>query len=112
MLRKYLKRTAFKNAEMFVSAHKQIYIESKKCYVVTFCYGETHPVTRDYRLLKDWLLEFRFGQHLVRFYYLYSSVAVKKWENHLLMNLLSLILIKPLLLFLSKTILPVIIKKC
>ena len=112
MLRKYLKRTAFKNAEMFDSAHKQIYIESKKCYVVTFCYGETHRVTQDFRLVKDWLLEFSLGQQLVRYYYLYSSVAVQKWEHHRLMKLFSVILIKPTLLFLSKTILPVIIKKC
>ncbi len=112
MLRKYLKRTAFKNAEMFQSAHKQIYVESKKCYVVTFCYGDTHPVTNDFRLLKDWLLDFRLGQNLVRCYYLYSSKAVERWEHHRGIKLFSVLVLKPTLLFLSKTILRVIMRKC
>lgn len=112
MLRKYLKRTAFKNAEMFQSAHKQIYIESKKCYVVTFCYGDSHPVTRDFRIFKDWLLKFEVGHRLVRWYYLYSSHAVIRWEHHRGIKLLSFLFLKPTLLFLSKTILRVIIRKC
>lgn len=112
MLRKYIKRTAFKNFDMFQNAHTQIYVESKKCYVVTFCYGDTHQVTDDFRLLKDILLDFKLGQELVRHYYLYSSVAVVKWEKCWWMKSFSKIIMRPLLLLLSKIILPVIIKKC
>jgi hypothetical protein len=110
MIRKYLKKTNFKNQDAFRDAYQQIYIQSKKCYIVTFCYGADHKLTHDYRFFKDWLLETKLGCELVRIYYMYSSVAVKRWESSRVMHLFALLIIKPILLLFSKTLLRFIIK--
>lgn len=112
MIRKHLKKSKFKNPDEFRAAYQQIFVQSKKCYVVTFCYGDTHPVTQDYRLFKDWLLDHSTGRELVRIYYKFSSVAVSRWEHHLLARAAGQLIIKPVLLFVSKVVLPAIIKKC
>jgi hypothetical protein len=41
MARKYLKKSKFKNDADFRFAYQQIYVQSKKCYVVTFCFGDS-----------------------------------------------------------------------
>jgi hypothetical protein len=112
MVRKHLKKSKFKNPDEFRGAYQQIFVQSKKCYVVTFCYGDTHPVTQDYRLFKDWLLDHESGRELVRLYYKFSSVAVSRWESNPIARAAGHVLIKPLLLLFSKVILPAIIKKC
>lgn len=112
LIRKHLKKSVFKNPEAFREAYQQIYVQSKKCYVVTFCYGNEHPVTQEYRALKDRLLEFRAGQELVRLYYRSSSQIVPHWEKNHAMHLVGKFLIRPVLLVFSKTILPLILPKC
>lgn len=109
LVRKHLKKSVFKNSEAFRNAYLQIYVQSKKCYVVTFCYGDAHPVTHSYRELKDWLLNYGWGQTLVRHYYLTSSVVVPRYEHSVVMKLLGRVIIKPMLLLFSKTVLPRII---
>lgn len=111
MVRKYLKKSVFKNPEIFRTAYQQIYVQSKKCYIVTFCYGDEHPITRDCRRLKDWLLDFRIGQELVRHYYCFSSEMVPKCETNPFLRTITRLIIRPALLLFSKTILPAIIKK-
>lgn len=112
LIRKHMKKSAFKKPEVFLNAHRQIYVQSKKCYVVTFCYGNDHQMTHEYRLFKDWLLDYSLGQELVRIYYKYSSVMVGNWEKRPSMHLASKILVRPLLVLFSKTILPLILPKC
>lgn len=112
MVRKTLKRSNFKNPDMFREAYQQIYVQSKKCYIVTFCYGDEHPITRDCREFKDWLLNYRWGQNLVRYYYQISSTAVPKLEQNKFFHTITKFTVKPALLLFSKTILPAIIKKC
>lgn len=111
MIRKYLKKASFKNPGAFRDAYQQIYVQSKQCYIVTFCYGDLHPVTREFREFKDWLLESPTGQNLVRIYYTFSSEIVPKWENKPLPTFFGQVIIKPLLLLFSKTILKLIIKR-
>lgn len=111
LVRKHLKKTLFKNHEIFRQAYVQIFVQSKKCYVVTFCMGTQHPVTQQFRALKDVMLEYRLGQELVRIYYNFSSVAVARWENHPMALFAGKWLVRPLLVFLSKTILRTIINK-
>jgi hypothetical protein len=111
MVRKYLKKAAFKNPDMFRAAYQQIYVQSKKCYIVTFCFGEQHSVTRDCRIFKDWLLDFRIGQELVRIYYCYSSEMVTKHQNNPILRAGAKLIIRPALHLFSKTILPTIIKQ-
>jgi hypothetical protein len=112
MVRKYLKKSVFKNPDSFRHSYQQIYVQSKKCYIVTFCYGDQHTITQDYRHFKDWLLNFRFGQELVRYYYGFSSRAVPRYEQNFFFHLMTALLVKPLLLLFSKTVLPAIIKRC
>jgi hypothetical protein len=69
-------------------------------------------VTQDYRVFKDWLLSHSWGLGLVQRYYVFSSVAIPKWEKSLGLRLFTKLFIKPALLLFSKTILPVIIKGC
>lgn len=110
MIRKYLKKSNFKHPDAFRNAYQQIYVQSKKCYVVTFCYGNDHEITHHYREFKDWLLESNPGQELVRIYYKYSSVAVEKWQNNRLMITAAKYIIRPMLVLFSKTLLKLIIK--
>ena len=111
MVRKFIKKSNFKNPEIFKSAYAQILIQSKKCYIVTFCYGDQDTITHNYRELKDWLLNYQLGMMAVGFYYRFSSLVVVNYQHHLGFRYLSDFLIKPLLLLFSKTLLPVIIKK-
>ena len=112
MVRKSLKRSSFKNPDIFRDSFQQIHVQSKKCYIVTFCYGDSHQITQDYREFKDWLLSHSFGQILVQRYYQFSSVAVQKYDGNVFFRYLSKVFIKPALHLFSKTLLPVIIKKC
>lgn len=105
LMRKHLKKTLFKNPEAFRNAYVQIFVQSKKCYVVTFCLGNQHPVTQEFRAFKDVLLDYRWGQELVRLYYKYSSVAVERLEGKRLMTFLGRWFIRPVLVVFSKTIL-------
>jgi hypothetical protein len=112
MVRKYIKKSVFKNPDSFTFAFQQIYVQSKKCYVVTYCYGDAHQITQDYRAFKDWLLEHNWGQRLVQVYYHFSSYAVERWGQKWWAIQLGRLIIKPLLLLFSKTLLPAIISKC
>lgn len=112
LIRKSLKKSMYKQSELFMEAHRKIYTQSKKCYVVTFCYGPEHQITKDYRDLKDWMLNYRWGQDFVRFYYTYSSRLVPRWEKSLAMHFFSKLLIRPVLVLFSKTILRLILNKC
>jgi hypothetical protein len=111
LMRKHLKKTQFKNPEVFRQAYIQIFVQSKKCYVVTFCLGGHHPVTQDFRALKDIMLEYRTGQELVRLYYKYSSVSVLRWEGKALPGFTGKWIIRPLLVLFSKAVLRTIIFK-
>jgi hypothetical protein len=111
LMRKHLKKTQFKNPDVFRNAYIQIFVQSKKCYVVTFCLGGQHPVTQEYRSVKDALLEFRLGQEFVRLYYKYSSVAVERWQGKLLPTFLGKWIVRPALIVFSKAILRTILFK-
>jgi len=110
LARKSLRKRSFKNPKFFRDAYEQIFVKSKRCYIVTFCYGDTHPITNQYRQLKDLLLEYKAGQELVRIYYSYSSRAVETWKGNFFMKVFAKIIIRPILLLFSKTLLPLIIK--
>lgn len=110
LLRKHIKRSKIKNYSIFHEHYQQIAIQSKKCYIVTFCLGNEHPVTQEYRLLKEWLLKYFWGQELVRIYYLHSSVLVESWKENKSMHLLGKYFLTPLLTLFSKTILRRIVK--
>jgi hypothetical protein len=111
LMRKHLKKTLFKNPDEFRNAYIQIFVQSKKCYVVTFCLGTHHPVTQEFRALKDLMLEYRAGQELVRLYYQFSSQAVARWEGRTLPTFFGKWFVRPALVLFSKTVLRNIIFK-
>jgi hypothetical protein len=110
MIRKHLKKSVFKNTDAFRNAYQQIFVQSKKCYVVTFCFGEHHPTTLAFRELKDLLLGYPLGRDFIQIYYRVSSDIVPKWEGKLIPCLVSRIFLVPLLNLFSKTLLRLIIK--
>src|SRR5690606_20646143 len=110
ILRKHLKRSHIKNYDIFRDHDQQIAHQAKKRYIVTYALGTDHPVTHHYRDLKDWLLQFSWGQQLVRIYYTHSSVLVERWSENSSMHLVGKYLLAPLLTLFSKTILRRIIK--
>lgn len=112
MVRKYLKKSNFKNPDTFRNAYQQIYVQSKKCYIVTFCYGNDHWITRECREFKDWLLQYSWGQQVVRHYYRISSEAVPVCEQNFFLRHATRLVIRPMLMVFSKIILPVILKRC
>lgn len=112
LVRKYLKNGSLKNAEVFRQHYQQIFVQSKKCYVVTFCFGDSHVVTEEYRDFKNWLLGHRKGQELVRLYYLFSSQMVEQFGENSFFIKMNHFTVRPLLLIFSKTLLRLIIKKC
>lgn len=111
LIRKHLKKSRFKNQEVFRTAYQQIFIQSKKCYVVTFCYGDTHPLTAEFRDFKDYLLNYRLGQELVRLYYLHSSTLVEKYQHNAYAQSFGKWIMAPLLLLFSKTFMRFIMPK-
>jgi len=111
LIRKHLKKSRFKNVEDFRMAYQQIFVQSKKCFVVTFCYGDSHPLTQEFRDFKDVLLDYPLGREMVRLYYAHSSVMVSRWEKNLCFHFLMRGFLKPLLAVFSKTLIPLILRK-
>ncbi|HXH31997.1 MAG TPA: hypothetical protein VNJ01_14400 [Bacteriovoracaceae bacterium] len=109
LVRKSIKKSVFKNQEIFRKAYQDIFVQSKKCYVVTFCLGPEHKVTQEFRAFKDVLLDYQVGQQLVGIYYRYSSNAVDRWQDNPYMHFVGKYFIRPLLVFLSKAVLRFII---
>ena len=110
LVRKYLKKSNFKNPDLFRNAYQQIYVQSKKCYIVTFCYGNDHRITKECREFKDWLLKYALGQQVVRHYYRISSEAVPVCERNFFLRHTTRFFVRPALLLFSKVILPAILK--
>lgn len=76
MIRKHIRKFHFKNHDKFTSAYQQIFVQSRKCYVATFCFGDQHEVTQRLRSFKQWLLHRKAGPFLVGIYYSTSSRLV------------------------------------
>ena len=82
MIRKFLKKGIAYNPKLFEMASKRIMVDSKKCYVASYCYSETHPVTESLRDFKKVLLKSAFGLNLVENYYRFSPPFVTFCERH------------------------------
>lgn len=82
MCRKHLRKFKFKNHDLFFKAYQQIFVKSRKCYVATHCFGETHPTTENLRRFRMVLLGHSAGQSFVRAYYLHSPRFVLWLDKH------------------------------
>lgn len=79
VLRKYIKKNKklSKQTPAFEKAYSQIQIESKKCFVAGFAFGEKHWVTNELRKLKSDHLNRRFGVAFTSMYYRSSDPLVR-----------------------------------
>lgn len=105
MLRKYNKKNKNSpcNAEL-VEAYQQIFVQSKKCFVATLCFGEEHQTTSTLRKLKAYLLKFSLGLKLVELYYNISSPLSSFCENNKVAKFFLTSTARPILTLLAKTI--------
>ncbi len=106
MLRKFIKKNqkVTPHISLLNDALQQIFVQSKKCYVSTMCYGPSHPTTITIRSLKPILSKYHLGRLFIEYYYLYSPKFVSYVErSEMLKNGINFFL-RPLLNTLAKYI--------
>ncbi len=99
MLRKYIKKNKNTSAgiQSLTQAYNQIFVQSKKCYIATMCYGETHPNTQTLRQFKQVILRHQCGLILVEQYYIYSSRLVNLAGHSFMIKQFLHIFVRPIL---------------
>jgi hypothetical protein len=103
MLRKYIKKNkrTSKQIASLEEAYQQIFVQSKKCYIASMCFGENSQTTHDLRRIKVFLTKSSFGIIFIRTYYYYSSKLVSFCENHQYLKFIIVTFSKPILRFIS-----------
>lgn len=76
ILRKHMRGNLSPNMPIFKTAYDKIFIESSKCYIATFAFGERHWVTSSLREWKQYLNKTSSGLFFIQVYYLISSHLV------------------------------------
>ena len=114
MLRKYIKKNikSSKQIGSLNEAYSQIYVQSKKCYIATMCYGEEHPVTNQLRVFKSHLIKWPLGLELIRIYYSCSSRLCSYLEYKSLPKIILVNFTKPFLSLFAKFTESGIFKRC
>jgi len=82
MLRKFIKRSKCHHPKNFENAYKEIRVNSKKCYIATFCYGEEHEITKILRLWKSHIIHNKAGEQFVEYYYRISPKLILFCEKY------------------------------
>lgn len=106
MIRKYIKKNRFKSTQIqnLNKAYAQIYVQSKKCFIATHCFGDSHQVTNDLRKLKNILSNYHIGIFFIKWYYITSPKLIKFSQNHKSVDIIIQFITKPLLSFIAKVI--------
>ncbi len=114
MLRKYNKMNAKRSrfATKYSEAYSEIFVQSKKCFIATECFGYDHPHTNNLRVFKNELLQWPFGEVLVATYYKSSPLMIKKLHQIALLETLKKYLVVPFLTFFSLFTETSIFKRC
>jgi hypothetical protein len=114
MLRKYNKlhgkRSRF--AAKYSEAYSEIFVQSKKCFIATECFGIDHLHTNNLRSFKQELLQWPFGELLVAWYYKSSPLMIKKMRKYKLLQITKNYLFIPILTFFSLFTETSIFKRC
>jgi len=98
MLKNFIKKKKAYDLKVFKVAHEKIRVNSKSCYVSTYCYGYDHPITNQLRSQKEILLKNKFGNLFVTQYYNYSPLFIKfSYKYPKIGNLLKKYIFKPLI---------------
>ncbi|MBC75754.1 MAG: hypothetical protein CME64_07040 [Halobacteriovoraceae bacterium] len=99
MLRKYIKNNKHRSKQILAleKAFSQIQVESKKCYIATHAFGQSHWVTNELRRFKEHKLAGAYGTKLTALYYFLSSKLVESIASQpLLGRVISLVSRPPL----------------
>ena len=88
MLKKFIDKRQAYNPKMFSDAHRQIQVDSKKCYIATFCYSENHPNVALLREFKKSIVETYLGFKFVETYYKVSPALIAIAEKNFLFKIL------------------------
>jgi len=102
MIRKHVRKFKFKNHDLFTKAYQGIFVQSRKCYVATLCFGEEHPTTERLRFFKAWLLARPGGRSAVATYYRVSSELVAWLPRHPWLQALFVLASRPVLRWFSR----------
>jgi hypothetical protein len=99
MLRKYIKKNKRVTPQVGVlnQAYQQIFVQSKKCYVSTLCFGQDGFETLILRDFKTLLLKMPMGQSMVSIYYRLSSKLVSQCEQNDSLERATVFIAKPIL---------------
>lgn len=97
MIRKHLRKFKFKNQENFNQAYRQIFVQSRKCFIATLCFGDGHVVTNDLRQFKQWMLRYRWGPAVVHCYYFVSEPLVAWLSRNSVLRIMFVGLARPAL---------------
>ena len=83
MMRKYIKKNKRKSLQisMLNDAYGQIFVQSRKCYIATYCFGENSKEVATLRTFKEDILQFSFGKSFIELYYRSSHRLISKIEN-------------------------------
>lgn len=77
MVKKFIRQRMAHNPKAFKEAYDRIRVEAKGCYIATYCYGESHPITESLRSYRDEvLLSSSSGRVFVRLYQFLSPKVI------------------------------------
>jgi hypothetical protein len=104
MLRKYIKKNQKVTPQLGLlnDAYQQIFVQSKKCYVATMCFGQDHEYTNAIRSLKPVIREYRYGRKFIEYYYRYSPKLVYYSSKYPILKSIANFLTKKPLTILAK----------
>ncbi len=97
MVRKFLKRGIAYNPKLFEMTYKRIQVESKKCYLATYCFGEEDLVTEQLRNFKTQIQHSKLGYHFICGYYRFSPIIVNCSESYPLFGKVLRFILRPVL---------------
>lgn len=106
MLRKYIKKNKFKSKQInhLNKAYSQIYVQSKKCFIATYCFGDQHPITNDLRKFKLILTKSDLGISFIKWYYVISPKIIFLAQKYKPIDYTIQFFVKPTLRFIAKVI--------
>ncbi len=98
MIRKFLRRKVAYQPKAFQKAYDEIQVDSKKCFIASYCFGEEHLTVNRLRDLKSHLQKYKIGKQAVFSYYRFSPKLVIFFKRYPLIGFVSKhCILKPIL---------------
>lgn len=106
VLKKYLRHNAAVNTQAFKGALTKIQVDSKKCYIATYSFGENHFITNELRQFKaSTLNQSKWGLIFISGYYDFSPKLIRFCEKFPTSgSIISLLFFKPIIRVFAATL--------